>query len=83
MHKGEKNIQLKEPQPNCCISILLVFFFLFFLIPKWKKNKIYFSLSDFILHTFKKFKLKFYHSTEGHTFSFLALLYKACPVDYW
>ena len=81
MHKGEKNIQLKEPQPNCCISILLVFFFFFFLIPKWKKNKIY--LSDFILHTFKKFKLKFYHSTEGHTFSFLALLYKACPVDYW
>ena len=29
--------------------------------------------SDFILHTFKKFKFKFkfYHSTKGRTFSFL------------
>ena len=26
--------------------------------------------SDFILHTFKKFRFKFYHSTKWHTFSF-------------
>ena len=26
--------------------------------------------SDFILHTFKKFKFKFHHSTERHTLSF-------------
>ena len=24
--------------------------------------------SDFIIHTFKEFKFKFYHLTEGHTF---------------
>ena len=29
-----------------------------------------YSFSDFILHILKKFKFKFYHSTERHTFSF-------------
>ena len=43
----------------------VIFFFLFFLNSKMK-----YTFSDFILHTFKKFKFKFYHSTEGHTFSF-------------
>ena len=38
---------------------------------------------NFILHTFKKFKFKFYHSTKGIPSHFaLALLYKVCPVDY-
>ena len=34
------------------------------------KEKIKYTFSDFILHTLKKFEFKFYHSTEGHTFSF-------------
>ena len=40
-------------------------FFFFFLNSKMK-----YTFSDFILHTFKKFKFKFYRSTEGHTFLF-------------
>ena len=40
-----------------------IFFFLN--IPTWK-----ILFSDFILHTFRKFKFQFYHSTKRHTFSF-------------
>ena len=43
----------------------VIFFFSFFLNSKMK-----YTFSDFILHTFKKFKFKFYRSTEGHTFLF-------------
>ena len=32
-----------------------------------------YTFSDFILHTFKKFKFKFCHSFEGYTFLFWTL----------
>ena len=38
-------------------------------IPTWKKIKLI-LFSDFILHTFRKFKFQFYNSTKRHTFSF-------------
>ena len=48
---------------------LFLSFFLFCQFLKWKKNKIYFLVILFSI-LFKKFKFKFHHSTEGHTFSF-------------
>ena len=45
-------------------------FFLFFLIFNNERRIKLILFSDFILHSFKKFKFKFYHSTKGHSFSF-------------
>ena len=43
---------------------------LFFFLMKY-------TFSDFILHTFKNFKFKFYHYAEGHTF-----LFQSCYIRY-
>ena len=45
-------------------------FFLFFLIFNNERRIKLILFSDFILHSFKKFKFKFYHSTKGHSFLF-------------
>ena len=60
----------------CCVVIFFPSFFFKF----QNERKIKYIFSDFILHIFKKYKFKSYHSTEWHI---LALLYKVCPVDCW
>ena len=51
--------------------IFYVLFFIFFIKKRIRnERKIKCTFNDFILNTFKKYKFKFYHSAEGHTFLF-------------
>ena len=50
------------------ILINFIFYLFFFLLPSF--SFFFFLFSDFVLHTFRKFKFQFYNSTKRHTFSF-------------